>query len=136
MSKQSSGTMQVHAQQTTSTKKGAVNHMEAALHSGPLPPAETYAAYEATCPGAADRLLRMAEQEGEHRRALERVEERNFYKITSRAQWFGFTISSSLVAIAVFLILAGKDVAGFLSMTAGVIPQLIAFISQLAKKRT
>jgi len=37
---------------------------------GPLPPLEILLGYEAACPGAADRLIKMAEDQGEHRRGL------------------------------------------------------------------
>ena len=39
--------------------------------SSPLPPPSLLSGYEAVCPGAADRIIRMAEQEVEHRRATE-----------------------------------------------------------------
>ena len=41
-------------------------------YAGPLPPPQMLQQYEATVPGAADRILRMAERESEHRRSLER----------------------------------------------------------------
>src|SRR6202034_4192812 len=40
-------------------------------HIGPLPPSREFAGYEQALPGAADRVLRMAESEQEHRDALE-----------------------------------------------------------------
>lgn len=39
--------------------------------SGPLPPPEDLAAYEEVHPGAADRILAMAERQAKHRQALE-----------------------------------------------------------------
>lgn len=42
----------------------------AAHYEGPLPPAAEFARYEATHPGAADRILRMAETEQELRGKL------------------------------------------------------------------
>ena len=39
--------------------------------SGPMPPPVLLREYEDICPGSADRMLRMAEQEAEHRRKTE-----------------------------------------------------------------
>lgn len=39
---------------------------------GPLPPPEILQGYEAAFPGAAERILRMAEDQGAHRRDMEK----------------------------------------------------------------
>lgn len=41
------------------------------VHSGPLPAPETYAQYDEVHPGAAERILRMAEKEQDHRHRSE-----------------------------------------------------------------
>jgi len=38
---------------------------------GPMPPPQLLAHYESICPGSADRMLKMAEQEADHRRKTE-----------------------------------------------------------------
>lgn len=43
----------------------------ASAFSGPLPPPGLLSNYEAACPGSAERIMRWAEQEAEHRRAAE-----------------------------------------------------------------
>ena len=40
-------------------------------NSGPLPPAQELARYDAVVPGAADRIIKMAEKQMEHRHAME-----------------------------------------------------------------
>jgi uncharacterized membrane protein len=42
------------------------------LHQGPLPRPDDFAAYERVLPGAADRILKMAEKQAGHRQILER----------------------------------------------------------------
>ncbi len=42
-------------------------------HSGPLPPPEDLAHYDAICPGAADRIITMAESNMEHRQSMEKT---------------------------------------------------------------
>jgi uncharacterized membrane protein len=44
----------------------------AVQQSGPLPPAAEFEGYERTSPGAASRILAMAEQDAEHLRDMER----------------------------------------------------------------
>ena len=44
---------------------------EQAVFRGPVPPPEVLAGYEATLPGAADRILAMAERQSRHRQELE-----------------------------------------------------------------
>ncbi len=52
---------------------GAVVRTESsALHAGPLPHPDQFRQYEETLPGAADRILTMAEQESQHRQLMER----------------------------------------------------------------
>ena len=41
-------------------------------YQGPIPPVEEFAGYERILPGAADRILKMAENQAGHRQTLER----------------------------------------------------------------
>ena len=49
----------------------AIVHQQLEAHSGPLPTPKQLAEYEQYCPGAADRIIRMAEEEALHRRSME-----------------------------------------------------------------
>src|ERR1700687_4427800 len=49
-----------------------LHHRQETLFQGPLPRPEDFAAYERVLPGAADRILKMAEKQGDHRQLLER----------------------------------------------------------------
>jgi uncharacterized membrane protein len=42
------------------------------IYQGPLPPPESFAAYERVLRGAADRILKMAENQATHRQGMER----------------------------------------------------------------
>lgn len=48
-----------------------VEAVHASLYAGPIPPPEALAHYERTLPGAADRILKMAESQQAHRQATE-----------------------------------------------------------------
>lgn len=50
---------------------GAIGRIHAETFSGPLPPPGLLGQYEDICPGSADRIIKMAEQEAEHRRSIE-----------------------------------------------------------------
>jgi uncharacterized membrane protein len=51
---------------------GQVIREERHHFQGPLPQSGDFAAYERTLPGAADRILKMAENQASHRQTLER----------------------------------------------------------------
>ena len=48
----------------------AVKIEQHSVYSGPLPPAEQFAAYESILPGSAERILQMAEKQQSHRMQL------------------------------------------------------------------
>lgn len=58
-------------------RREAATIMQAAIQisrfTGPLPPPEELAKYEQILAGAADRIIRMAEQQSKHRQSLEAV---------------------------------------------------------------
>ncbi|PXA93984.1 hypothetical protein DMC47_21425 [Nostoc sp. 3335mG] len=66
-------------QQTTPTstpkppsREEARFKVEASYSSGPLPPPKTLQEYDLIVPGAADRIIKVMEQEAEHQRAMDR----------------------------------------------------------------
>jgi len=58
--------------------------------SGPLPPANQFAEYEHTLPGAADRILALAEKEMEHRHQNEEVIVKKSMSLGGKGQIFSF----------------------------------------------
>jgi uncharacterized membrane protein len=82
-------------------------------YSGPLPPADQLLAYEKVLPGSADRLLRMAERQQEHRHELERMTVR---EATNRSWWglrLGFIITIAVIGVAAAAIFTGRSLIGF-----------------------
>jgi uncharacterized membrane protein len=59
------------------------------MYSGPLPTSEEFHGYEQALPGAADRILKIAEKESEHRHGIEKDE----LKIKKRGQVFALIIA-------------------------------------------
>jgi uncharacterized membrane protein len=91
----------------------AILHQEVTSFRGPLPPPEALKQYDETIPGAAERILAMAEKQQEHRSKLEKmiVEERIHQ--SANGQIFGFILAlvfggiSFGVALIGYPILAG-----------------------------
>ena len=79
---------------------------------GPIPPAEQLHGYETICPGAADRIIRMAEKQSAHRQEIERL----IVSGRKRDSLYGI-LGAIFLTIAVLVggvicILAGHDTAG------------------------
>jgi uncharacterized membrane protein len=88
-------------------------------YSGPIPDAETLAKYQALVPDAPERILKMAELQAEHRRALER---KVIFSDARRADWgvlSAFLICFASLAGGVYLVANGHPVAGTIFAGAG-----------------
>lgn len=82
--------------------KEALMVMRSEMYSGPIPPPEALARYEEVQPGAADRILTMAEKQQEHRMALETKAIGGQVDQSKRGQLFGFILVFVCIAVAVF----------------------------------
>lgn len=79
--------------------------------SGPLPHPALLKAYNEACPGAGDRILAMAEEEGKHRRHLEKDGQafamKNFAEDDRRGQWLGFCLMMVAILCGTVLVAMG-----------------------------
>ena len=82
--------------------KEALMIIRSEMYSGPIPPPEALARYEEIQPGAADRILKMAEKQQEHRMALETKAIGGQVDQSKRGQLFGFILVFVCIAVAVF----------------------------------
>lgn len=103
--------------------------IEQSLYKGPLPPAEQLEKYEKVHPGAADRIITMAEKQADHRRMLEfeqlkltrDLNETHLKSETinnKRGLIFAFVLVLLLIIGGFILILFDKDAYGFASIVA------------------
>jgi uncharacterized membrane protein len=90
----------------------------------PLPPPEWYDGYERVVPGAGHRILTMVEEEGKHRRWLDR----SFAKYRLRGQILAFLVTMAVIASGVFLTHEGKKTYGFVLILANVVALTSLFI--------
>lgn len=105
-----------------------------ATFSGPLPPPAIIEKYDAVLPGAADRILKMAESQSAHRHELERtVIKQNGLK-SLLGQVFGLIIAMTVICGGFWMIYLGKSILG-LSLVIGSLTALAAvFVIGRAKQ--
>jgi uncharacterized membrane protein len=84
----------------------------AASYSGPLPPPEQLAGYERVLPGAADRILAMAESQAEHRQNLEQTAIGGASRRSWWGLWLGFAIAVVVFVLGTIMVMTGHDGAG------------------------
>lgn len=82
-------------------------------HIGPLPDGDTFARYESVLPGAADRVIKMAEKEQSHEHAQESRLLRYEALLTLVGQFFGFAIGMAGIIGGVTLASQDKSLVGF-----------------------
>ena len=95
--------------------------------SGPMPHPELLGQYELLCPGSADRIIRMAEQEAEHRRSAEnkiieaQIKDRNKQYSESRCgQLCALVITLAALGAGVYTASIGHEIAGSIIGVGGI----------------
>jgi uncharacterized membrane protein len=88
-----------------------LTHVEAS-YTGPIPPPGMLVKYNEAVPGAADRILVMAERQSVHREAIESKVVDAGIKSQARGSWFGFIVSMTAVVGGIYLIKLGKSSEG------------------------
>lgn len=109
----------------------AMMTMMAEMYSGPIPKGDELLKYEQACPGAADRIIAMAERQAEHRQGLElKVVDANI--VGERiGSVFALVITLSLIMSGLYLTLNGKTAEGITSLLSGpAIQAIILFFIQ------
>jgi len=106
----------------------AIRFMVQRSHTGPLPLPESFGKYEAVLPGAADRILRMAENQQNHRIDIEKQAVRRQFNQSGTGQWMAFLIALVLIAVGGTLIYYDHDEAGSAIITVTLVGLVIAFI--------
>lgn len=104
-------------------------------YQGPIPPAEQLRGYEDVCPGAADRIIRMAEEQAAHRQNIER----QIVDGRKRDSFLGimgaFLISVAVLIGGVFCISRGHDEAGTTMVISVIVGLCTVFIKGTSLKQ-
>jgi len=102
-----------------------VVQQQSLTYFGPLPPSKEFSGYEEALPGAADRILALAEQEAEHRRKNEEKIVQHSIKKSSLGQIFAFILALVSLGLILFSILRGEPLGT-------IVPAIIALSSLIA----
>ena len=81
---------------------------------GPLPPPSALKEYEEVLPGAANRILKMAERQLVHRQKMEKEKLDKIYQVQSRGQHYALLIVGMIAFSGMFLIGYGFEISGLI----------------------
>ncbi len=108
------------------------------MTSGPLPAPEQLAKYDEVVPGAADRIIAMAESNQTHRQENESKIINEELKFNERGQIYGFAITAGLIAAACYMVRIDSAIFGALfgiSGAAGILTQIFKAILPQQKEK-
>ncbi len=109
-------------------KREAVFSAIRASYSGPIPPAEELQAYEQVIPGAADRIITMAEEEANHRRKMEDKMVDSSCGDSRLGLWLGFWVSLAALGLSGFIAYFSSPTAGSLLALASITSLVGVFV--------
>ncbi len=116
------------------TVSASVQQLE--ISQGPLPHPEVFGQYDQILPGSAERLLRLVEQEAEHRRAMETQQLRSEIIETRIGQFMAFLIGIFTIVAGSYTALHGAQVPGAFIGSGGVIGLVTVFIYGRKRKQS
>jgi len=85
---------------------------EISFSTGPIPTPQDFEYYEKVLPGAADRILVMAEKEQESRQQISHLSQTSISKVYIRGQLFGFILGFVGLLGTVYLMYHDKSMEG------------------------
>jgi len=94
---------------------------------GPLPHPEVLKKYEQILPGAADRIIKLAEHQLAHRQDIEKQIIKSNIESEKRGINFAFLLAIVLMLIGALLVYERKDTAGYFALFGPLIYQGISF---------
>lgn len=113
-------------------RREAATIMQAAIQisrfTGPLPPPEELAKYEQILAGAADRIIRMAEQQSKHRQSLEAVVIGGNATTQKWGLACAFTIAMSAIWGGIWISLKGMSGAGLTAIIVALVSLVGVFV--------
>ena len=82
---------------------------------GPIPPPEIISGYEAIIPGAADRILAMAEKQSQHRQEMEKIKMKSESRDGLLGILFAFVLGIGSIIAAIVIVVLVPQNAGAIS---------------------
>jgi uncharacterized membrane protein len=111
------------------SKNNKVVQLSAAAFAGPLPHPSLLEQYNRVISNGAERIMRMAEQEGEHRHYIEKRLVDAQASQLKLGSIFAFVLGMTTVVGGLVLLYLGKDIGGLGSLIAGLGAIVVAFIA-------
>src|SRR5437899_3174380 len=112
-----------------------VARVQGAVFQGPLPPPEILAKYNEALPGAAERIIAMAEKNQDHRQKLEAIVIPSRARNERRGQIIGAIVALSAIGCGTYLIAINKDVQGLAVILSDVVALVGTFLYVDIRKR-
>ena len=109
--------------------------IEGIQFSGPIPPPAILQEYNNISPDCAERIIKYAEVEAEHRRKVEIFTIKTEMLEIRLGQIFGFLIGITTILSGTYAAINGAQIAGSLIGTGGVIGLVTAFITGRSSKK-
>ncbi len=100
----------------SSGRKPVVRSRISATYRGPIPTATELQKYENASPGAADRIIKMAEEQAKHRQILEKQVVQSNVANERLGMHFAFFLTVFMVTVGTYLIMNDKPVIGFFTL--------------------
>lgn len=97
-------------------------------HSGPIPDPITLERYEQILPGSADRILKMAEDQTEHRQDIERTVIRSRSRDSLLGVISGFILASLTIVSGTYAVIKGYQWSGAFLGTTGLVGVVSVFV--------
>jgi uncharacterized membrane protein len=95
------------------------------IYSGPLPHPDHFQKYEQICPGAANRIIKMAEGQIVHRQKLETKHLDSNVKNERLGMHYSFWIIAMFIAAGITLIIEKQEVGGYFSLFGPALIQVV-----------
>jgi len=104
-------------------------------YNGPLPPPALFEEYNKVLPGAAERILSMAEKQAAHRQDLESRAIKSGIKNSLIGLIFGFILGVMTIVGGVYCILKGQPTGGTILSSAGLVSLVSVFVYGSRQRR-
>ena len=106
------------------------------IYSGPLPQPEDLEKYNTIVPGAAERIIIMAEKQAKHRQELEKIAIKSGDRNSLLGQIFGFIIGLAAISAGSYGIYKGVNLGGIATIisTIGALVYVFVYGSQQRRK--
>ncbi len=112
-----------------------VTHHKVAAFSGPIPPPDVLAKYDELKSGLAERIVKMAEDQGNHRRSLEaktldaQIRHTKARDLEAKmGQIFAFILAIFTIIVGAYLVIHDYQISGTIFGGMGLVSIVVAFI--------